>query len=130
MGGKTILLVEDNAENAELVKRFLGKHEHKVIWAQNGTEAVQLYQNHRPDLVLLDIMMPGIDGFVTLRKMRAFDEQWGKRSVIIMLTARGGTEDVLTAVRHGANDYLVKPISEERLIAKVNKYLGGVVKSS
>ncbi len=123
MLGRKVLLVDDDRDSLELTKLYLVKRGYQIFSAENGTQAVALYNEKKPDIVFLDIMMPGIDGFVTLRKLRSLDDD-KFHPVIIMLTAKGGTEDVMAAIKFGANDYLVKPITEDRLLDKLKRHLG------
>ena len=117
------LVIDDDPEQIELMKRMLEKLRFQTVTATNGTEGIMAFQNSRPDIVFLDIMMPGIDGFVTLRKIRSVSSDMGIKPKIFMLTAKSGTADVMNAIKFGATDYLVKPIIEARLLEKLQKHV-------
>lgn len=123
---KKILLVDDDADTLTLLKTYLEKRDFTVVTEKNGTDALKTFEEEKPQIIFLDIMMPGIDGFVTLRKIRGTVTGRQTNPVILMLTAKGDTEDVLTAIKYGANDYLVKPITEQRLIEKLEKQIGSI----
>lgn len=118
-----ILIVDDDPDSIELIKHVLSKHNYEIETATNGTQAVSMFIAQMPDIILLDIMMPGIDGFVTLRKIKGLATEQGLEPSVIMLTAKGGSQDVLSAIKFGAKDYLVKPVTESRLIDTITKYL-------
>jgi DNA-binding response OmpR family regulator len=95
---------------------------HQVIRAQDGEQAMKLAQHDIPDLIMLDVMMPGIGGFEVLRRLKADP---ALRSVpVIMVTAKGHERDVLSGLRGGAVDYVVKPFSLKELAARVELALG------
>ncbi len=114
----TILLIEDNAEIAEPLAFGLQQEGYRVLHARTGEEGVQLAREHRPDLVLLDIMLPGVDGFHVCRTLRA------ESSVpILMLTARSQELDRVMGLELGADDYITKPFSFRELVARVRAML-------
>jgi two-component system, chemotaxis family, chemotaxis protein CheY len=92
---------------------------HQVLEATDGAQAVQLYEQLRPDAVLLDVTMPGLDGLAALAQIRAFDPE----ARVAMLTVMGQLETVVEAKRLGARDFLVKPCEASRLLAAVDKLL-------
>jgi DNA-binding response OmpR family regulator len=94
---------------------------HEVISATDGGQALDMVSTKKPDLVLLDVMMPVMDGFQVLEKLKAQEET--KELPVIMLTARGQERDVVRGVETGADDYVVKPFSFPELIARVNRAL-------
>ncbi len=114
----TILLVEDDKKLAPLVQRFLEDHHFKVIWAADGEAGWQEYQRHSPDLVILDLMLPGKDGLSLCREIRAA----GNPGVII-LTAKGDEMDRILGLELGADDYLTKPFSLPELQARIRAIL-------
>ena len=112
-----ILLAEDDKQIADMISFKLGNSGHQIVRAQDGEEAVKLVARERPDLILLDAMMPGLSGFEVLRQLKA---DAAVRSIpVIMVTAKGHERDVLTGLRGGAIDYIVKPFSLKELSARV-----------
>ncbi|WP_420849515.1 ATP-binding protein [Phenylobacterium deserti] len=112
-----LLLADDNADMRAYVARLLG-HQHEVILARDGEEAFRLALAEEPDLILTDIMMPKVDGFELLRRVRA--EPALKRAPVIFLSARAGEEAKVQGLEAGADDYLVKPFSAAELLARVS----------
>ncbi len=115
-----ILLADDNADMREYVRRLLSQ-EYEVIAVNDGAAALRAAREHTPDLVLTDVMMPGLDGFGLLRELRA-DERL-KAIPVIMLSARAGEESRIEGLAEGADDYLVKPFSARELLARVESHL-------
>ena len=107
---KTILIAEDNASNYHLLSFILENH-YRLVWAQNGKEAVELYEKTHPDLILMDIKMPVMDGLEAAEIIRRKD----KKIPIVVLTAYVYNEDKIKAERIGCNEYLTKPVDVERL---------------
>ena len=116
----TVLVVDDEPTIVEVVGTYLERAGFEVERAMDGLEALRLAELHRPDLVVLDLMLPGLDGFEVLRRLR---ERPGKPVAVIMLTARGEESDRLVGLRHGADDYVVKPFSPAELVARVEAVL-------
>jgi two-component system, OmpR family, KDP operon response regulator KdpE len=114
MRKKLILVVDDEPPIVRLVKAKLQVDGYAVISASRGEEALALLENDRPDLIILDLMMPGMDGFETLRHIRA-----QSRVPVIFLTARAGDADKLRGLQSGADDYLTKPFNPDELAARV-----------
>ncbi len=112
------LLIEDTLTSATLVSHQLRKIGIEPIVARNGETGIELYQQERPDLILLDIIMPGMDGFEVARRIRQL-EQFGEWTPIIFLTARTSDADLERAISVGGDDYLIKPVSGTVLAAKV-----------
>lgn len=110
---KDILLVEDNLELAQLITDFLEKDAFSVIWADTGEAAVEILSGHAVKLVLLDIMLPGIDGFAVCAAIR----KKGNVPIMIM-SARSAKQDKLEGFQLGADDYIEKPVDIEILAAK------------
>jgi DNA-binding response OmpR family regulator len=112
-----ILLAEDDKQIADMISFKLSNSGHQDVRAQDGEQAVKLVAREKPDLILLDAMMPGLSGFEVLRRLKADS---AVRSIpIIMVTAKGHERDVLTGLRGGAIDYIVKPFSLKELSARV-----------
>lgn len=115
-----VLLVDDAAFMRMRCARLLQEEGHEVLEAANGREAVEVYQAHRPDAVLMDITMPEMDGLEALRAIRAIDPQ----ARVAMLTAMGQQAIVIEAIKCGARDFVVKPFERERVLAAVAKLIG------
>ncbi len=116
--GSRILVVEDDRKTAELVRLYLERDGHQVALAHDGRQALDLARQRRPDLIVLDLMLPGVDGLDVCRILRA------ESSVaIIMLTARTTDEDTLLGLDLGADDYVAKPFSPSVLAARVRTVL-------
>ncbi len=111
---KDILLVEDNKELAVLIRDFLNREGYSVCWAGSGTEALDYMEGQPVKLLLLDIMLPEMDGFAVCRAVRA---KWNLP--VLIMSARDGRADKLTGYELGADDYMEKPVDAEILIAKV-----------
>jgi two-component system alkaline phosphatase synthesis response regulator PhoP len=118
MAGKKVLVVDDDVKTAELVKLYLNRDGYRVLTAYDGTEALRLARESHPDLIVLDLMLPGMDGFEVCRTLR--DES---DVPIVMLTARTTDEDKLTGLGLGADDYVSKPFSPRELAARVRAVL-------
>jgi len=118
MAGKRILVVDDDVKTVELVKLYLNRDGYKVLTAYDGVEALRLAQESHPDLVVLDLMLPGVDGLEVCRTLRAESDV-----PIIMLTARTTEQDKLTGLDLGADDYVTKPFSPRELAARVRTVL-------
>ena len=112
------LLIEDTLTSATLVSHQLRKMGIEPVLARDGEKGIELFKQERPDLILLDIIMPGMDGFEVARRIRQL-EQSGEWTPIIFLTARTGDADLEKAISVGGDDYLIKPVSETVLAAKV-----------
>ncbi|MFC2012918.1 response regulator [Chloroflexota bacterium] len=118
MAGKRILVVDDDVKTAELVKLYLSRDGYRVIVAYDGIEALRLARERHPDLIVLDLMLPGIDGLEICRTIRAESD-----TPIIMLTARTTDQDKLIGLGLGADDYVTKPFSPRELAARVRAVL-------
>lgn len=114
-----ILVIDDDASVTSLLKRGLSYEGYRVVTAASGKEGLDLAREQPPDLVILDVMMPGIDGLEVCRRLRAADPALP----IILLTARDGTADQVTGLETGADDYVVKPFTFEVLLARIKARL-------
>ncbi len=115
---RKILLVDDDRKTVDLIKLYLDKDGYRVLVAYDGQDAVQLARQRRPDLIILDLMLPGIDGLDVCRILRS-----ESRVPIIMLTAKTTEEDKLFGLDLGADDYVTKPFSPRELLARVRAVL-------
>jgi len=113
-----ILVVDDEAPIVELVRGYLASEGMDVAAAQDGPSAVEAVRERRPDVIVLDVMLPGFDGFEVLRQVRMFSDAY-----VIMLTARAEEIDRIIGLTVGADDYLVKPFSPRELVARVKALL-------
>jgi len=113
-----IVLVEDDLPLAEMVQEFLKIEGYQVFWAGDGEEGERLVLEHQPDLIILDMMLPGIDGFEVCRRLRP--EFTG---IIIMLTARDEELTEVTALKLGVDDYITKPVRAQILLARIEAQL-------
>lgn len=114
-----ILIVEDDLKLRKIMKDFLSHENFLVIEASDGETALNLYLLEKPDLIILDLMIPLLNGFQVLKEIRNNN----KNLPIIMLTARGNEEDILKGYSLKLNEYIIKPISMKVLIAKVKSFL-------
>ncbi|HJC12729.1 response regulator transcription factor [Agathobaculum sp.] len=111
---KKILIVEDEANIRELLRLYLEREGYAVIEAENGVEGIKLWKSEKPDMLLLDVMMPVMDGWAVCKEIRAESDV-----PIIMLTAKGETADRVSGLEMGADDYIVKPLEMPEVIARV-----------
>jgi len=118
---KKILLVEDNDLNRDMMSRLLSRWGYDVVAALDGGSAVEMVASQHPDLVLMDITLPGIDGFEATARIRALPE--GKSLPVIALTARVLEEDRARALAVGCNDFETKPIDFHKLQGKLRALL-------
>ena len=118
MAGKRVLVVDDDVKTVELVKLYLNRDGYRVLTAYDGVEALRLAREGHPDLIVLDLMLPGIDGLEVCRTLRAESDV-----PIIMLTAKTTEQDRLTGLDLGADDYVTKPFSPKELAARVRAVL-------
>lgn len=114
-----IILAEDEPSLAMIIRESLETRNFEVITAADGNEAYKLYLSEKPQLLVLDVMMPKKDGFTVAAEIRKHN----KKTPIIFLTAKSQTQDVLDGFKHGGNDYLKKPFSMEELIVRIHALL-------
>lgn len=115
---KTILMVDDHANVRMLVKEYLSEHGYRVVTARDGAEGLAVARREQPDLILLDIMMPNIDGFEFTRRFRK-----EHRAPIILLTAKIEETDKVVGLELGADDYVTKPFGMQELVARIRAVL-------
>ena len=111
---KKILIVEDEANIRELLRLYLEREGYTVLEAENGVEGIKKWKSDKPDMLLLDVMMPVMDGWEVCKEIRAESDV-----PIIMLTAKGETADRVSGLEMGADDYIVKPLEMPEVIARV-----------
>jgi DNA-binding response OmpR family regulator len=111
----TILLIDDETRMLNLLELYLTPHGYQCTKKNSGYDAIQYMKQHPVDLVILDIMMPELNGWQTCEKIRAFSHV-----PIVMLTARGEKDDIVKGLNVGADDYISKPFDEGELVARVN----------
>lgn len=114
-----ILLAEDEPALGQIIKESLETRDFEVLFCKDGENAHKTYREHKPELLVLDVMMPKKDGFTLAKEIREEDKQ----IPIIFLTAKSQTKDVVTGFEHGGNDYLKKPFSMEELIVRIHALL-------
>ena len=118
MNKKKILIVDDDANIAELISLYLTKECFQCEIAEDGETALKLHDSFQPDLMLLDIMLPGIDGYDVCREIRK-----NHRTPIIMLSAKGEVFDKVLGLELGADDYIIKPFDSKEMVARVKAVL-------
>ena len=126
-GQKKILVVDDEVGLVSLLSILLKSQGYSVITAGNGHKALELARTEQPDLILLDVMLPKMDGFHVARMLK-FDENF-RHIPIVMLTARVQGKDIATGHEVGVEDYIVKPFDAEKLFEKIRDLLSGKLKN-
>lgn len=121
MPKQTILVVDDERDLLDLIEYNLKKEGFKVLKAENGEEGISKAKEHRPDLILLDIMMPKMDGLEAVEIMRKDDDL--KKTPIIFLTARSDEKTEIDGLNKGGDDYITKPISTTKLVSRIKAVL-------
>jgi len=118
---QTVLVVDDEATIREVVRRYLEREGYQVVEAEDGHAALDALLIHTPDLVVLDLMLPGVDGLTITRHLRTTARN--KSLPIIMLTAKGEASDRIRGLDLGADDYIAKPFSPREVVSRVNAVL-------
>jgi DNA-binding response OmpR family regulator len=121
MSKGTILVIDDEKDLIELLRYNLEKEGYDVIAAHDGQSGLEVIKRHRPELVVLDLMMPGIDGLQVCQRLRA--DHRSARTPVIMLTARATEADRIVGLELGADDYITKPFSPREVVARVKAVL-------
>ena len=118
MAEQKVMIVDDDKNICELLRLYFEKEGFKTVIANDGQTAIDISKTEKPDLILLDIMMPGLDGWQVLREVRKYSEV-----PIIMLSAKGETFDKVLGLELGADDYIVKPFDSKEVVARVKAVL-------
>lgn len=118
MSGKRILIVEDDADSANILEAYLRRDGYEVALAEDGQRGLDLHKSWQPDLILLDVMLPRLSGTEVLSAVRRSSD-----TPVIMVTAMGDEPEKLGALRYGADDYVVKPYSPREVVARVHAVL-------
>ncbi len=116
---KKLLIVDDETDIATSIQYVLTQEGFSTVLAHDGLKALELAESEKPDLIILDLMMPGLDGLEVCRRVRAHD----RRTPILMLTARTSEIDTVVGLELGANDYIAKPVRLRELVARVKAHL-------
>ena len=114
----TVLIVEDDKNIQELLELYLKKEGYQTAIANDGTEGLSVFRMLKPDLVLLDVMMPGMDGFAVCRAIRAEGD-----TPVILLTAKSSLDDKVSGLRAGADDYITNPFEMQEVLARIEAVL-------
>ena len=128
MGKAKILVVDDNEKNVELLEAILQAASFEVLKAYDGKQAIEMVGKERPNLLLLDIMMPQLDGFQVCEILKKDPQNAGLP--VIMVTAKDKESDIVQSLERGADDYVVKPIDKKELLNKIDDLLAKVSKNS
>ncbi len=121
MPEETILVVDDEEDILELVRHHVEREGYETICVETGEEAMREVRSERPDLIVLDLLLPGLDGLEVCRRLKGDPET--ARIPIVMLTAKGEESDIVAGLELGADDYITKPFSPKVLIARVRAVL-------
>ena len=112
-----ILLVDDTSTDLVVLATYLRKMGHEVITCENGEQAFELFKLHQPDLLVLDVIMSGMDGYEVARRIRSLGDEW---IPIIFLSSKTRAEDIVAGIEAGGDDYITKPVDQTVLIAKMH----------
>ncbi len=117
-----ILIVDDSPTEVRKISSILEKHKHEIITADNGADGVAMARAEKPDLVLMDVVMPGLNGFQATRQLTRGDDT--ANIPVIIVTTKDQETDRVWGTRQGAKGYLVKPVNENDLIKAINDLIG------
>ena len=116
-----LLIVDDDNTNLQVIGSFLYNKNYKIILAKSGKDALKLVENNHPDLILLDIMMPGMNGYEVCEKLKANNQT--KDIPVMFLTAKTETKDIIKGFKTGGVDYITKPFIKEELLARIQTHI-------
>ena len=117
-----VLIVDDEPFNVDVLQQELEELEYQTITASNGQEALDKIQSQQPDLILLDLMMPVLDGFAVLKEIK--DDDALRDIPVIIVSAASDSKSIVKGIKQGADDYITKPIDAESLKSKLKDHLG------
>jgi DNA-binding response OmpR family regulator len=117
----TILVIDDIPENLTILRKCLTEYHYRVAVARNGRVALERAKRVRPDLILLDVMMPGMDGFEVCRQLK--QDEMTRAIPVIFMTALDRSEDKVKGFEAGAEDYVTKPLNYQEMLARVHRYV-------
>lgn len=126
---KKLLVADDDASVREILSIQLARMGYEVALANDGVEAVEAYEKEAPDLVILDVMMPRLNGLEACQKIRSLEKKTGRRVPLIFLTARDTTHDKTSAALSGGDDFVSKPVSLQELRVRVEAALSRTEKA-
>ncbi len=118
-----ILLIEDSPTDTAVLTRLLEKHGHRVLAATSAEEGIEVCMRELPDMVLMDVVLPGMNGFQATRAITR--EPTTRHIPVLIVSTKGMETDRAWGMRQGARDYIVKPPSEDALLARIDQLLGG-----
>ncbi|MCY9665320.1 response regulator transcription factor [Paenibacillus alginolyticus] len=118
MAGETILVVDDEQEIVQLIQLYLAREGYKVISANNGQDVFEIVKEHKPDLIILDILLPGLDGIEVCRQLRKTSN-----TPILFISCKSEDIDIILGLSMGGDDYMTKPFSPSQLVARVKAHL-------
>ena len=121
MAMKQIMIVDDSPTDAHLLQKMLEKNGYQTLTAGNGNEGIEVARLMRPDLILMDVVMPGLNGFQATRELSSNPET--SSIPVIIVTRKGQKVDRVWGIRQGARDYITKPVSETALLSLINEAL-------
>ncbi len=125
MPNEKIMIVDDDVNICELIRLYLEKEKYSTVIVNNGVDAIEMFMEEKPNLMLLDVMLPGLDGWQVCRKIRSISNV-----PIIMLSAKGETFDKVLGLELGADDYIVKPFETKEVLARIKAVLRRTSSSS
>jgi two-component system, OmpR family, alkaline phosphatase synthesis response regulator PhoP len=128
MTKEKILVVDDEEDILELVRYNLSREGYKILCAASGEEGLKTARSENPDLIVLDLMLPGVDGLDVTKRLKADDAT--RKIPIVMLTAKGEESDIVTGLELGAEDYITKPFSPKVLVARIRAVLRREIKDA
>ncbi len=117
----TVLIVDDSPTEVHILKGFLENNDFTVLVASDGKSGIEIAAKEKPDLILMDVVMPGVNGFQATRKLSRNDDT--SDIPVIMVTTKSQETDRIWGMRQGASDYIVKPVKEKELIEKIKQTL-------
>lgn len=122
MSKAKVLIVDDEPFNIDVLEQAMDGTDYQVLTASNGKEAWEKIQSEEPDLILLDLMMPVMDGFEVLAKVK--DDPMLRNTPVIIVSAENDSKSVVKGIKQGAEDYLTKPVDPDQFLKKVKEFLG------